>query len=117
MRSLLWRLILLSPLLLLVILFVLSNTENVRVGLWPTDLLVEAPLSLLMLMAMGFAFLVGALTTWIVGLGARMRARRAEQANAALRAELDSLRARLARAEAPPSTTILAPAPRALART
>jgi len=117
MRSLFWRLIFLSPLLLLVILFALSNTESVRLGLWPTDLLIEAPLSLIMLMAMGFAFLVGALSTWVVGLGARLRARRAEQAAIALRTELETLRARLARAEAPPSATILSPTPRALVRT
>ncbi len=117
MRTLLWRLILLSPLLLLVILFALSNTESVRLGLWPTDLLIEAPLSLLMLMAMAFAFLVGALSTWVVGIGARLRARRAEQAATALRTELETLRARLARAEAPPSATVLPPATRALART
>jgi len=117
MRSLFWRLIFLSPLLLLVILFALSNTESVRLGLWPTDLLIEAPLSLIMLMAMGFAFLVGALSTWVVGLGARLRARRAEQAAIALRTELETLRARLARAEAPPSATILSPTSRALVRT
>jgi|GEM_PF-859814 len=109
MRTVLWRLILLSPLLLLVILFALSNTESVRLGLWPTDLLIEAPLSLIMLMAMGFAFLVGALSTWVVGLGARLRARRAEQATTALRTELETLRARLARAEARPSATVLPP--------
>jgi putative membrane protein len=106
MRSLLWRLILLSPLLLLVILFTLSNTEPARIALWPTDLMVEAPLSLLMLLAMGFAFLVGALSTWVVGIGARLRARRAEQAKLALRAEVDQLRARLARAEAPPAGAV-----------
>jgi lipopolysaccharide assembly protein A len=117
MRTLFWRLILLSPLLLLVILFALSNTGSVRLGLWPTDLLIEAPLSLLMLMAMGLAFLVGALSTWFVGLGARLRARRAEQAAIALRTELEALRARLARAEATPSATVLPPATRALART
>ena len=110
MRSLFWRLILLSPLLLLVVLFALSNTESVRLGLWPTDLLVEAPLSLLMLAAMAFAFLVGALSTWVVGLGARLRARRAEQAAASLRAELEAAKARLAHAEQIPSSTILPPA-------
>ncbi|MCC6717186.1 MAG: LapA family protein [Acetobacteraceae bacterium] len=109
MRSLLWRLILLSPLLLLVVLFALSNPESVRLGLWPTNLLVQAPLSLLMLAAMGIAFLLGALTTWVVGLGTRLRARRAEAAAAALRTELQALQARLARAEQPPGATILPP--------
>ncbi len=97
MRTLTWRLILASPLILLAVLFALSNTESVRVGLWPTDLLIEAPLSLLVLAAMGIAFLLGALTTWVVGVGARMRARKAEQAAEKLRAEIQALSARLAR--------------------
>ena len=92
MRSLIFRLILLAPLLLLLVLFALSNTEIVRLGLWPTDLRVEAPLALLMLGAMGVAFLVGALTTWVAGLGARLRARRAEHDATRLRAEIQSLR-------------------------
>ena len=46
MRSLFWRLILLAPLFLLFVLFALSNTAPARIGLWPTDLVVEAPLSL-----------------------------------------------------------------------
>ena len=110
MRSILWRLILLSPLFLLFVLFALSNTAPARIGLWPTDLLVEAPLSLMILAAMGFAFLLGAISTWVVGIGARMRARRFEHEAARLRAELEAARARLARASQAPSQTILPPA-------
>lgn len=104
MRPLVWRLILLSPLLLLVVLFTLSNAQPVRLGLWPTDILVEAPLSLLMLAAMGFAFVLGALCTWVVGIGARLRARRAETALVALRAELAAVRPAAA-----PMATVLPP--------
>lgn len=103
MRSLFWRLILLSPVLLLVILFALSNTEMVRLTLWPTDLLVAAPLSLVILSAMGLAFLLGALTTWVVGVAARLRARRASHEAATLRAELAATQARI------PSATVLPP--------
>jgi uncharacterized integral membrane protein len=112
MRTLTWRLLLASPLILLAVLFALSNTESVRVGLWPTDLLVEAPLSLVVLIAMAIAFLLGALTTWVVGLGARMRARRAEQSAEKLRAEIEALTARLARDReaATAVATILPPA-------
>lgn len=109
MRSLFWRLILLAPLFLLFVLFALSNTEPARIGLWPTDLLVEAPLSLMILAAMGLAFLLGALSTWVVGIGARMRARRFEHEAARLRAELEAAQVRLARASKPPSQTILPP--------
>jgi putative membrane protein len=109
MRSLLWRLILLSPLFLLLVLFALSNTAPARIGLWPTDLVVEAPLSLMILGAMGLAFLLGALSTWVVGIGARMRARRLGQEAARLRAELEAAQARLARASQAPAGTVLAP--------
>ena len=110
MGSIFWRLILLSPLLLLVVLFALSNTEMVRLGLWPTSLLITAPLSLVILCAMGAAFLLGALTTWVVGLAARLRVRRAEQEAAALRTELAATLARLANAGNLPSASILPPA-------
>ena len=63
-------------------------------------LLLLAPLSLLMLGAMGLAFLLGALATWFAGIGARLRARRAERTIAALRAELDAARTRAAPAPA-----------------
>ena len=110
MRSLFWRLILLSPLLLLVVLFALSNTEMVRLGLWPTTWLIAAPLSLVILCAMAVAFLLGALTTWVVGVAARLRARRAEHEAAALRTELAAIQARIANAGHLPSATILPPA-------
>ena len=103
MRRLGWRLLLIAPLLLLAVVFALSNAEPVRLDLWPTDLVFVAPLSLLMLGAMGLAFLAGALATWFAGIGARKRARRAERSVAALQAELDAARSRLTRAEQPPA--------------
>jgi uncharacterized integral membrane protein len=109
MRRLAWRLLFLGPLLLLAVVFALSNAEPVRLDLWPTDMVFVAPLSLLMLGAMGMAFLAGALATWFSGIGARMRARRAERTVVALRAELDAAQSRLARAEQVPA--VLPPAP------
>jgi uncharacterized integral membrane protein len=109
MRSILWRLTLLAPLFLLLVLFALSNTAPARLGLWPTEFEVEAPLSLMILAAMGAAFLLGALSTWVVGLGARLRARRFAQEAARLRAELGAAQARLARAHHVPMGTVLAP--------
>ena len=116
MRSLFWRLILLAPLFLLFVLFALSNTAPARIGLWPTDLVVEAPLSLMILAAMGLAFLLGAISTWVVGVGARLRARRLAQEAARLRAELEAAQARLARANQAPAGTVLAPPAREVAR-
>jgi hypothetical protein len=65
----------------------------------------------MILAAMGCAFLLGAVSTWVVGIGARMRARRFEHEAARLRAELEAAQARLARLSREPSGTVLAPTP------
>ncbi len=89
------RFVIAAPFLLLLVLFALSNTTPVALGLWPTDWLLRLPLSLAVLAGMAIAFLAGALLVWGETLRARRRARRAE-------AELRLLEARLsARAPAP----------------
>ncbi len=82
------RLIISLPLLLLLVLFALSNTQPARLGLWPTDFQLEVPLSLAMLVAMAGAFLAGALIVWLGGLGQRRRAREAEHNIRLLEAQL-----------------------------
>ena len=109
MRSMIWRLLLASPFLVLLVLFVLSNSQPVQLGLWPTALRVDAPLSIAILVAMAIAFLLGALLTWTTGLGTRWRARRAEQAATALRAQLQAQNARMV-PPVMPATTLLPPA-------
>jgi hypothetical protein len=47
------------------VLFALSNTEMVRLGIWPTDYSLEVHLSLAILIAMAFAFLLGAMVVWV----------------------------------------------------
>jgi uncharacterized protein YqfA (UPF0365 family) len=46
------RLLLLSPLLLLLVLFALSNTVIVPIGLWPTGIALQAPVSVAILIGM-----------------------------------------------------------------
>src|ERR1700692_4239979 len=74
------RFLIAIPLLLVVVLFALSNTQNVHLGLWPlpADFAVDAPLSIIVLAGMAIAFMLGALELWFTALGARRRARRAE---------------------------------------
>ena len=86
------RLILLSPLLLLLVLFAVSNTTAVPIGLWPTGITIEAPLAVAILVGMAVAFLLGAAIVWFGSLSHRRRARRAEAQVAALQAELATLR-------------------------
>lgn len=65
------------PGLFLLVLFALSNTESVRIGLFPTDLSIELPLSVAILAAMGLGFFLGGLRVWIAALRHRRMAREA----------------------------------------
>ncbi len=76
------------------VLFALSNTEVVRLGLWPTDYGLDVHLSLAILVAMAIAFLVGALVVWMSELAQRRRARRAERTVRLLEAQIQALQAR-----------------------
>ena len=82
------RAILLTPFLIVLIAFALSNPQPVQLALWPTDVTLEAPLSIATLIIAGVFFLLGALIVWLPGLGHRYRARRAEKKARALAAEL-----------------------------
>ena len=77
------------------VLFALSNTQIVQLGLWPTDYSIQVYLSLAILAAMAIAFLLGALVVWFSVLAQRRRARRAERTVRLLESELDGLKARL----------------------
>ena len=96
------RYVIALPVLLLLVLFALSNTQPVRLGLWPTWYGLEAPLSAAMLIGMGVAFLLGAILVWFSELAQRRRARRAEQTVRALEEQVQELRARLSRTAALP---------------
>ncbi len=73
------RLLLALPVLVILVAFALSNQQVVRLGLWPTDIQVDAPLSIAVLVAAGVFFIMGALMTWTASLSAAGRARRAER--------------------------------------
>lgn len=98
------RLLILAPILLLLVLFALSNTAPVRLGLWPTGFSVEAPLSLVILAGMAVAFLIGGVLVWMSELAQRRRARRAEHAIRLLEAQIAELKARVPAPMLPPST-------------
>jgi uncharacterized integral membrane protein len=86
------RLLIIAPLLLLVVLFALSNTAPVRLGLWPTGFSREVPLSIAILGGMAVAFLAGGLLVWISELSQRRRARRAEHTIRLLEAQVQELK-------------------------
>ena len=96
------RLLIAVPLLLLLVLFALSNTAPVRFGLWPTDFALQVPLSLAVLGAMAVASFAGGLLVFVSELSQRRRARHAEQSVRLLEAQVQALKARLPQAELPP---------------
>jgi uncharacterized integral membrane protein len=89
-------LILALPLLLLLVLFAISNTEPVALHLWPFDLAWVLPLAGAVLLAALLAFLLGALLAWGSGLRYRAQARQLRHAATLLEAELAELRAKQA---------------------
>ncbi len=84
-----FRLIPALVIVLILVLFALSNRQDVTLGFWPTDYAVQAPLSVAILIGMAVAFFLGAALVWIDKLGLRGRARRAEAKVARLQAQLD----------------------------
>lgn len=110
-----WLLIL--PLGALIVLFAVSNTEIVTLGLWPFDYTVALPLSVAVLGVSAAGFLFGATVVWCAGVPLRLRARRLQNSADALRGEVDELRRALARSPAaasPPAgrpATALLPKP------
>lgn len=96
------RLLIGIPLLVLLVLFALSNTAPVRLALWPTDFAIEMPLSLAILAMGGICLLLGGVLVWVNELGQRRRARRAEQTLRLLEAQIEDLKARLPAHAVPP---------------
>lgn len=87
------RFLLAVPVLIILVAFALSNQQVVQLGLWPTDIVIDAPLSITILVASGLFFIIGALMTWGAGLVTASRARHAERTVRQLEAEVRALRA------------------------
>jgi len=96
------RLLIAIPLLLVMLLFALSNKTPVRLGIWPTDFTLQLPLSLAVLGGMAIAFLAGGVIVWFSELSQRRRARHAEQVVRLLEAQVQELKSRLPQAQLPP---------------
>jgi len=97
------RILLAIPLIFVLIVFALSNKQTVELGLWPTDISIELPVSIAVLGIAGLFFLFGALVAWGGTMAERNRRRRAEAAVRQLEAQLAAARAsRPALSLAPP---------------
>jgi putative membrane protein len=89
------RVIVLFPVLLILVVFALSNPQPVQLGFWPTDFALQAPLSLAVLAGLAIGLLLGALVVWGSALVQRRRARAAERRVRLLETELQDFQARL----------------------
>lgn len=89
------RLVIAAILLMLVVLFALSNRAPLHLTLWPTDFSADPPASLVILGGMAVAFLAGAFVVWVGELGRRHRARQAEQTVKLLEDQVKALKAQL----------------------
>ena len=82
------RLLLLSPILLVLVVFALANPQPVHVVFWPFDAAYDPPASLALLGVLGVGLLLGAVMLWATTLGLRLRAQRAERACTLLEAQV-----------------------------
>jgi uncharacterized integral membrane protein len=88
------------PLAILLVIFAVSNREGVVVSLWPLPVTLEAPLYLVVLLALFAGFLVGELVAWINGRRWRREARRRARRIEALERELGAAQAKLPKSDA-----------------
>lgn len=77
-------------------LFAASNRELVSLGLWPLPFLAQAPLYLVVLVALFFGFVIGAVASWIKGRHRRRQLRECRRQNEALTRELSATQSQLA---------------------
>jgi uncharacterized integral membrane protein len=61
------------PVVVLCVLFAVSNRQEVNLDLWPTGYVLSAPLYLISLGCLALGFFSGALLFWLGGLGARLQ--------------------------------------------
>jgi uncharacterized integral membrane protein len=80
--------ILTLPLTLVIIVFAVANRHFVPLDLWPLEIVIEAPVFVLVLGGMLTGFLAGALVMWLSGRKLRRRARAARGQLAKLEREV-----------------------------
>jgi uncharacterized integral membrane protein len=84
-----------APLALVLVIFAVSNREEVTVTFWPLPVVLAAPLYLVVLLSLLAGFLVGALVAWVGGARTRREARARLRRIEALERELAATQAQL----------------------
>ena len=97
MKLLYW--LIAAPLMVLAVLFAVSNRESVDLALWPLPWVVEPPVYAIVLGALALGVVVGAAVAWIGGGRARGRARSAERKVQEQQRDVEALEKRIEEAE------------------
>ena len=82
------------PITIVVVLFAVSNWKPVSMELWPLPGVLDAPLSLIFLLAVVAGFILGGVIAWTGELGHKTRANKAEKRAEDLERELAVMRIR-----------------------
>ncbi len=77
--------------LLLALSVAVANRQTVTLNLWPFDIVISSPLSVLTLGTLFFGVLAGALMAWIAALPHRLRERRLNKDLASMREKLQEM--------------------------
>ena len=83
------------PVLIVLILFALSNPQPVTLTFWPTDFKLVTPVSAAVLVVAAAAFLIGSFFVWFPSLGARRRARIFERKSRRLEDQVNALQKKI----------------------
>ena len=94
LRLLQWVLFLLVA--FVVVTFMVQNREMVDVSLWPLPFVKPAPLWAIIIACLLFGFLLGAISAWLSGGGARKRARELARLNAEKAQQISQLHQQVA---------------------
>lgn len=94
LRLLQWVIFLLVA--FVVVLFVVQNRQEVEIGLWPLPYTKPAPLFAVIVACVMVGFLLGALSAWLSGGGARRRARELARLNAEKAQQISQLQREVA---------------------
>ncbi|MCZ4281392.1 LapA family protein [Kiloniella laminariae] len=70
--------VLTAPITLAILVFAVSNREDVTLEIWPFGIQLQYPLYLIILISLGVGLLIGALLAWLSAGTSRKKARQAE---------------------------------------
>ncbi|MGE4220093.1 MAG: lipopolysaccharide assembly protein LapA domain-containing protein [Alphaproteobacteria bacterium] len=95
------------PLIVLAVLFAVSNRGMVELTLWPLPYVLGVPAFLLTMLAFLVGFLAGGIVVWAAAADTRRRARQAERAVVMQQRELAELRAKAEPSERAEKTALV----------